>query len=70
MVFGEVISVIEAAFSPKYMELALADAVADPVKTHVNCLGPFLLDSVIGDASSSAIVSLDGCGWLRVAEFF
>ena len=46
------------------------DTVSEPVEAHVNGLGAFLLDCVSEDTLGSCIVSLDGCGRLRVAEFF
>ena len=50
MMLGEVVGLVEAAFLPEDMKLPLANAVADPVKAHVNCLGSLLFDGVIGDA--------------------
>ena len=66
MVFCKIISTIEAAFLPVDMKLALADAIADPIEAHVDCLRSFLFDGVIGDAAGSAIVSLEWCGQLWV----
>ena len=37
MVFGKVVSSVGDVVAPVDNELALADAVADPIKTHVNC---------------------------------
>ena len=68
--FGEIVSLVEASFFPIDVELALAYTVTDPVEAHVNCLGSFLFDGVIGDAGGSAVVSLDGSRWLGVTEFF
>jgi hypothetical protein len=67
MVFREIIRAGETAFFPTNYKLALADTVANPVKAHVNGLGSFLLDSVVGDAGGSAVVSLDWGGGLGVA---
>jgi hypothetical protein len=39
------------------VELALADAVANPVEAHVNGFGSFLFDSVIGDAKGCTVIS-------------
>jgi hypothetical protein len=48
--------------------VALADAIADPIKAHVNGFGVALLDSVVDDAFGAGVVSLDwGCG-LRPAH--
>ena len=70
MVFGEVVSLVEAAFFPVDVELTLADAVADPIKPHVDGLGALLFDGVIGDAGGGAVVSLDRRRWLGMAKFF
>jgi len=58
MVFGEVIGTIGAARMPKNVELALADPVANPIKSHVDGFGLLLFDGVIGNAASSAVVCL------------
>jgi hypothetical protein len=42
VVLGKVVSAIADATAPVNDELALADAVADPVKTHVHSFGAFL----------------------------
>ena len=49
--------------------MALADAVADPVESHVDGFGAALLDCVIGDAGAASIVDDDWSSWLRVAHF-
>ncbi len=51
------------------MVLALVDLVSYPVKMHVNGLGAFLLDIVIGNTSGCGIVSLNGCGMLVMSKF-
>ena len=51
------------------MKVALSDAVADPVKTHVNCLRALLLDDVIGNAEGGAVVRDHGSGRLGMTEF-
>jgi len=58
MVFGEVIGTIGATRVPKNVELALADPVADPIKSHVDGFGPLLFHGVIGNAAGSAVVGL------------
>ncbi len=57
------------AGSPVDDELALTDTVLDPIKMHIHGFGAFLFDAVIGDASRSAGVNLDGRRRLRLAEF-
>ena len=70
MVFGEVISKVVFAFGPVDKEIALAYPVPDPVKMHVHGFGAALFDSVIGNAGSTCIVSVDmWCGLLLVSEF-
>jgi hypothetical protein len=69
VVFGEIVGIVISARFPMDNKLALAYAVANPIKTHVNGLGPALLDGVIGNAGSGDVVGLYGCGWLGVAAF-
>ncbi len=52
------------------MILSLVDTVTNPVESHIHGLGPFLLDSVIGDAVGCSVVSLDRHWQLWVAQFF
>jgi len=70
MVFGKVVGAITDPTSPVDNELALANTVADPVKTHVHGFGAFLFDGVVGDARSSAVVSDNGSRWLGMSKFF
>jgi hypothetical protein len=68
--FAEVVGFVATTFCPVNVKLALADAVADPVEAHVNGLGAFLFDGVVGDAGGGAVIGLYGGGRLGVAEFF
>lgn len=68
--FGVVVREIGRSTLPVDVELALADAVADPVIAHVDRLGAFLLHRVVDDALGDSVVSLDGSGWLWMAKFF
>jgi hypothetical protein len=34
--FGEVVGTIHLAFAPINLKLALANPIADPIKTHIN----------------------------------
>ena len=70
MVFGEVVGFVECASAPIDDELALADAVTDPVEAHVDGFGSALFYGVIGDTGGCVVVSDNGSGRLRVAEFF
>jgi hypothetical protein len=67
--FAEIVSTIGRAGFPKYVELFLADAIADPIKAHVDGLGVFLLDGILGQASGGGVVGLEWRGWLFVSEF-
>ena len=69
MMLGEVVGLVEASFLPEDMKLSLVNAVADPEKLHVNCLGSLLFDGVIGDACSGAVVHLDGHWGLLMVQF-
>ena len=66
--FGEVIGNVNAARSPKDIEMALTDAVADPIKPHVHGSAASLFDGVIDDAVGACIVGLNGCGGLRMSH--
>jgi hypothetical protein len=70
MMFGEVISLVERSIFPEDVKLLLVNSVVNPIKMHAGGFGVFLFDSVIGNASSGAVISLDGCGWLRMPKFF
>ena len=69
VMFRDIIAKIENAFFPVYIELALADAVAQPVEAHVHRLGHFLFDCVVDDAGGALVVKLEWCGSLLVAKF-
>ena len=47
MVFGVVVPEVGASRGPLYLEVALADAIPDPVEAHVNRLWPFLIDCIV-----------------------
>ena len=59
MVLGKIISQVVSSSPPVDNELTLVDPVSDPIKSHVNGLGTSSLDGVIGNASSTGIVSFD-----------
>ncbi len=69
MVLGEIIGMISVARPPKAVKLSLADAISDPIKAHVDGLGSFLFDHVIGNTTSHAVVSLERGGRLQMAKF-
>ena len=68
VMFGEVVGEIVGAAAPVDDELALADAVADPVETHVDGLGAALFDGVVYDPGGAVVVYLKGSGGLRMAH--
>ena len=70
MLFGEVVSKVATARGPIYVELALLDAITNPVKPHVHSFGALLFYRVVDDAKGSGVVSLDGGGWLGMVHFF
>jgi hypothetical protein len=70
MMLCKVISSVAAAFTtPVYVELALVDAVANPIEGHVYGIGSLLFDSIIGDTGSCNVVHCHGCGKLWMTHF-
>jgi hypothetical protein len=67
--FGEIVCFVQTALDPVDAELALADAITYPVKTHVHCFGAALFYGIVGNTGGCAVVGLDRCGRLWVAEF-
>ena len=53
--FREIIGIIITALLPINQEFTVLDAIADPVKAHVNGFGSPLLDGGIGNACSTCI---------------
>ena len=47
VVFGVVVPKVGASGGPVNLELTLMGAIPDLVEAHVNCLCPFLLDSIV-----------------------
>jgi hypothetical protein len=70
MMLGKVVGTVRLAFAPVNLKLALADTIADPVKSHINCFGSFLFDGVSGDAAGSVVVGGHGRCGLLVPHFF
>ena len=70
VVLGLVVAMVCGTRHPVDAELALSDAVSDPVKAHVDGFGAALLDSVIDDAVGHFVVRLDGSCRLGVTESF
>ncbi len=69
VVFSEVVGEVVGSFAPVDMIVALGGTVFDPVETHVNGFGAFLLNCVVRKTNSGGVVDLDGCGWLGMAHF-
>jgi hypothetical protein len=65
----KIISKIVAAFRPTDNKLALTNAITDPIVTHVHGFSTAFFDSLIGNATGRAVVSLDGSGILWESEF-
>ena len=59
------------AWGPVDFELSLFGAIlCEPVlETHVDGFGLFLYDGAINNAHGSAVIGLNWCCWLCVAEF-
>jgi len=64
-----VVGKIANAGLPLDDELAVLDAILEPIETHVNCFGAFLLHSSIEDATGDTVVSCDESGRLGPSHF-
>jgi hypothetical protein len=67
VMLGEVVSEVVCTFLPAYFELFLCIAVSDPVEVHVDCLGSFLLDSIVGNALCAFVIGYHDGGRLGVS---
>ncbi len=65
----EIIRKIFGAWSPNYLELPLACADSQQVKSHVDGFGAALFDGVVQDALGAFVVRADHCGRLWVSQF-
>ena len=65
---GEEVCEIVGALTPLDDELALTDAVTDPVEAHVDGFGTVELDSVVGYADRTGVVTENDSGRLGIAE--
>jgi hypothetical protein len=68
VMFSEAVSQIVSAAAPVDKELALGDAVSDPVEAHVGGFGAALFYSVVGNARGTGVAGLDGSGWLWMSH--
>ena len=67
MMFCEIIGIIVNAASPVDQKFTLANPVADPIESHVDCFGAALFDRGIDDSGGASVVGLNGSGRLGVA---
>ena len=59
MVFSRVVCIIVVCFTSVDAEVALSDAVTDPVEAHIDGFGAAFLDSVIGNACCGIVVGIN-----------
>lgn len=69
VMFGMIITEIIGTWSPVDKEVALANTILNPVKTHVHGFGLALADSAVGDSGGSRVIGLDRGGRLGMAHF-
>jgi hypothetical protein len=69
VMFGERVSHVGFSWSVVDKELALTDAVLEPVPTHVHCLGSLLLHGPVGKAVGCRAVDLEGRRGLGMTQF-
>lgn len=71
MMFGEVVGTVVFTGSPMYVELALAQAVLEPVVAHVDGFGSLHAHGSMKDAMGGGIVGFEWCAarWLWVTHF-
>ena len=66
--FCEKICQVVGTIAPDDDEMTLLHSILDPMEPHVHCFGLLRLDSLVGEANSGRIVTVDGGGVLGVAE--
>ena len=69
VVFGWIVSEVVEAWFPVDIKHALADAVTQPVESHVHCFRSFLFDCFVDDIGCCAVVSFQRGSWLRMSHF-
>ena len=69
VVYCEIVSQICFSFGPIDLELALGNAVSEPVEAHVDGFGSVLLDGVVENTIDGAVVSSDRGRGLFVSQF-
>jgi hypothetical protein len=70
VMFGPVVGLIVGSWAPVVSKLVLRFTAAKPMKSHVHCFSAVWLDVVGDDTMCCAIVGLNGCGRLLVANLF
>lgn len=65
---GEEVGQVELTSEVCDGELALPNAIAQPVEAHVDTLGFFLFDGVGGESDGELVITKDGSGRLDVAK--
>ena len=70
VMFYEVFGKVDCFGIPVEGELALVDAVSDPLEKHVDGAQVLLLDSSIDDACWGAVVTFYWSVWLGISYFF
>jgi len=70
VMFGEIISLVGCARAPETVTLPLMYLIAQTIKEHVQCFGPFLFDSVISNSTGIVVVSFEWGSQLWVAQLF
>ena len=63
----KVVCYVIRRFDVRYNKLALSYAIANPMESHVDGLGAFLLNRIRSDADSTGIIAHNDSRGLRVA---
>jgi hypothetical protein len=69
VMLAEAIGLVEGSFLPTNVELLLAHAIMHPAELHVHCLGAFLLDGIVFNASCCTVVGFNRGRLLWVSHF-
>ena len=69
VVFGDIVAEVFCPRVPVYCQMFVVDLVGDPEVSHCHSGGALAFHSVVGDSGGSAVVHVDGRGWLRVSHF-
>lgn len=54
---------------PCHIEISNEDLVCNPEEMHFHCAWLLFFDSVICNGNCGAVVTVHGCGWLRMPQF-